>query len=286
MLSEKNYRKKKKYQMLIENRDELRESFIYRLGIMKKFIQNQLYLDDKYVKEKNYIMHVVAMFAAGAAALVAYSVEFYRQVINPTVSLNAGIFLIISSIVYMLKDRIKDILKVILSKKIINRYDLEREIQMPGSRNILARSQEIITLLKDRLDDDIVQIRENTSSDGVVVPKQEDVIHYSKKFNVDWGQFVKFSSPLASDIKEIYRFDFSDFMLSMDDTKQKFLCFSEKCDSIEEIKLDKTYHINIILRFASNADNRNKQSLEKSYYRLRVIADKKGIRRIENVSIL
>ena len=55
------------------------ELFSYRLGILKKFIHEQLYLRVKYKNNNSYAIQSAAMIAAGFAGAFAYSVELLNR---------------------------------------------------------------------------------------------------------------------------------------------------------------------------------------------------------------
>ncbi len=281
---ELDYRRQRNYTIPAQDSGAIKESFVYRLSLLKKFVQSQLYLDEKYVKVKNYLIQFIAMFAAGLAAMTAYSLELFRNQINPVLGLTPGILIIISSLIYILKDRIKDFIKLVVGKKVIRKFDTARKLLLPTDPSkSFAEFRELVYITgKSHVDREILDIREYPLSQRLDKTKVEDVIHYSKKMEIDWKRLKEQGPTILHEVKEIFRFNLKDFLQGMDDPKQTFVAYDREKKTPEQLEMDKLYHINVVLHIHNRT---GKQEEDNAFYRIRLIVDRKGIRNIQNIPV-
>ncbi len=277
------YRKIKNNPVPGEDHKSMQKSFVYRLSLLKKFLQSQLYLDDKYVKVKNYLVQFIAMFAAGLAAMVAYSLELFRNQLNPVLGLTPGILIIISSLIYILKDRIKDLIKLIMGKTIVQKYDTARKLMLPSNpRKSFADFHEAVTIVpKPQIDERVLKIREFSLSQRLDRTKVEDVIHYSKSMDIDWKRLKQSGPNILHEIKEIFRFNLRDFLYGLDDPTQNFIAYDISRREPVTLELDKLYHVNVILHIKNTTGIED----DDAFFRIRLIVDRKGIRGIQNIAV-
>ncbi|MFP4459043.1 MAG: hypothetical protein ACLFSQ_05595 [Candidatus Zixiibacteriota bacterium] len=283
--AEIEYRQNTNYRIPSQERGDIKEYFVYRLGVLKKYIQKQLYLNEKYVKSKNYLMQIIAMSAAGLAAFVALMLESMKNIISPVIGIPAGALVLASVLIYILKDRIKDLIKAIIGKKALQKYDRERVVIIPSKhREVFAKTKESITISKkDKINPNIRQMRNADLTFDIDRTKLEDVVYYSKLISIDWKKLEKNIPSIISGLKEIYRFNLSDFMTTMDDPKHVYPAWNPNKRKPEIVEFNKVYHVNILLKLTSFV--KKEDYTDENYYRVRLILDRHGVRRIEQIPI-
>ena len=265
-----------------------KESVIYRLGTLKKFIQEQLYLNVKYKAMNQYMIHSVAMFAALLAAFFAYGMELcQRNIWGFDWSYNAGFIIAISSFSYVIKDRIKDLFKVLLIGKIGNNYDIKHDISLPGKHDLVFATTREKVKLTDKSRKNLPESVYNLRDDGHIFThekiKRETVIHYSKEIIIDWDLLESNLTPMLNEIKEIYRFNFKDFLVYMDDPNRKIRIFNTEKNQIQKLILPKVYHINVVFQITPWLSQKEIDRENIETFRVRLVVDKNGIKRVENV---
>ncbi|OFZ51738.1 MAG: hypothetical protein A2381_18590 [Bdellovibrionales bacterium RIFOXYB1_FULL_37_110] len=265
-----------------------KESFIYRLGILKKFIQEQLYLNVKYKAMNQYMIHSVAMFAALLAAFFAYGMELcQRNIWGFDWSYNAGFIIAISSFSYVIKDRIKDLFKVLLLGRIGNNYDIKHDISLPGKHKLVFATTREKVRLTDKSRKNLPAGIFNLRDDGHIFTheriKRETVIHYSKEIVIDWSLLESNLAPMLNEIKEIYRFNFKDFLVYMDDPNRKIRIYNPEKKQIQKLILPKVYHINVVFQISPWLSKKVIDHENVETFRVRLVVDKNGIKRVENV---
>ncbi|MEZ4753997.1 MAG: hypothetical protein R3A13_06745 [Bdellovibrionota bacterium] len=283
------YKHRKHFQFLLEadpellKEDQAGETFSYRLGVLKKFIQEQLYLRVIYKNNNSYAIQSAAMLAAGFAGVFAYSIELLnRGYLGYSWEYNAGFLLTVSSFAYVLKDRIKDVTKSLFQNK-WRRYDLRRDLLVTGINKRLAQTIEKVEMINpDSAPKQVVKLRNNTEFRELKEHRSEKVIHYSKKVRINWKHLRKYESESAESLKEIYRFDLSTFLRLMDDAYRDIRLFNPRTGAGIDIDLPRVYHINCVLSLKPITKDKNQNPKEASLYKVRVVLDKSGIKRIEH----
>ena len=108
------YRQKNHYPS-IPHAHSTNEEFIFRTGVLKKYMGNVLFLNTRIKQEGELLEQVVFALAAGVAMIFAASAVFFAQSAYASVSLPLFIVLVVS---YMFKDRIKDLTRGYLGSKL------------------------------------------------------------------------------------------------------------------------------------------------------------------------
>ena len=174
-------------------------------------------------------------------------------------------FLTVSSLAYILKDRIKEFTRALFQTK-WKRFDLRRDLLFSDRNKKLAKTVEKIELIEtEGAPEAVLELRNNTAYSSIKEHRSERIIHYSKKVSINWKQLQKYESESANSLKEIYRFDFSSFLRLMDDASREMTLFNPKTAKPADISLPRVYHINCILslRPISKSRSKEKSSLTK-----------------------
>ncbi len=135
---ELEYRKRNAYPS-IPAADSTNEEFIFRAGMLKKYIGNILFLNTRLRREGGILEQLVFAFAAGVAMIFAVATTFWAQSMYASVSLPVFAILVVS---YMFKDRLKEFIRGYLGNKL--RYWL-----FDHKMNIYASPQEKLGWCKE-----------------------------------------------------------------------------------------------------------------------------------------
>ena len=267
------------------------ETFRHRLSILKRFVQNQLYLNVKYVNTNSYIAQTVAGIAAGIAAAFAYTADSmsrgqlggtnWQQLWGP------GVFIVVFTCIYIIKDRIKEILRKIIQSK-IDVYDLRRKICLPGDKStFFAETREQVHIIpaervRKRIPEWAITLRRKKSTGDIGPHRKEKVVIYTKDISIDWEALNKKQRECHQELKEIYRFNLHDFLERMDNPVDVEQFFDPSTQEVIEIDIPRVYHVNIILSICP-VKKLKKQVVEESRFstKVRVVINKTGIQRVD-----
>ncbi|HAH32613.1 MAG TPA: hypothetical protein DCL44_09910 [Elusimicrobia bacterium] len=254
------------------------EVIIYRRGVLKKFISSVLYLKTA-ISEWQALTQVLFSMAAGVAMLFAVLVTFYVQ---NRYTINSLPFLLAVVISYMFKDRIKDWLKVLFSKN-LTRWISDRKISIldPSTGERIGILKEAFTFMPERsVPADISRLRrlDNITSideDG----KPERVFKYKKEIRL-YPERIRRHHNRLKDLNDIMRFSIENFIKQADDPFVDYPVVDPVSGEVSIVPCPRVYHVNLVLKYVYASKN-GRESMH--YDRIRIVLNKDGIRRIEEV---
>lgn len=250
------------------------ENFVYRSGLLKKYVSSVLFLEISKEAEGRSVREAGAAIAAGTAMLFAATVGI---AIQARWGLNSIPFLIALVASYILKDRIKEWMRQYFTRKmtrVLADYDVR--IRDPETDVVLGRCREAFSFLKQKRVPREVLERRHVDAVSLIEAdsKPEVVMKYEKDIHLD-GKVIGRAYGRMTDINDIIRFNVAHFLMRTDDPTRVVRYYDADHDAVETVRCPKVYHINVV--FVLRA--RDKAQME----RVRVVFDKRGIRRIESV---
>ncbi|BBM83237.1 hypothetical protein [Candidatus Uabimicrobium amorphum] len=286
-----NYRSKVNITNIDEGDDAVREYYHYRMGLLKKYVSSALYLQVTNIKNDKKYRNIVAGIGAALAALWASLANVhYWQVaqVGQTANLQLMTIIIIGVVAYVFKDRIKDWSKSYFNEQLkhrlpdfdrhmyYTRYDANGEKQ----QYFLGKSTEYMRYLqKKAVSPDVLYVREMGHDSEIEPQRHEMIIHYSKTLKLQRGNLEGVPS-----IKDVVRFNFAKFLSKLDNPS-KSLSYFDRNKGIISIEAPKVYHINVVFRYVvcekKNKEIKYTRNIELE--RIRIILNKKGILRVEEV---
>jgi len=268
-----DYRLKQGYQSIVnENSDN--EEFLYRFSAYKKYFGSILYLDSESSEEGVWLEQILFGVAAGFAMLFATSVAFYYQSVYGSLTSQLFAVLVIS---YIFKDRIKEIMRLIFSKKVLKGlYDFKIKVFFNEKFRIGTFKNRFDFIRWSEIPEDIITLRnKNRSKEFINKFAKEKVILFRQKIELNPNAHKKFLSEIESQgITDILRFNVSRLLTKMDDPQKPVYVLTE--DGYKKVKSKRVYHVSLLIKFTGM----NKTVIN----RYRLILNKRGILRVEKVA--
>lgn len=274
--SERLHRERAGYPSII-SRDGTNEEYIYRRGVLKKFVTGVLFLNVRVEQEGQRIAQFIAAVAAGFAMLVAVVATILTQ---RHYAIDSVAFVTLAVLTYMVKDRLKDGLRLYFFDKLGGSLaDHRVRIFDPGTRRQIGDCRESMTFVRgESMPSDVVRARNRTSLSVVESEgKPENVIRYRKDVAIFTDRVIG-EKRRVSDINDIIRFNVSQFLVHMDDHVVPLHYYDTDADEIVELEGNKVYHLNVVYGF-STEPRKPPETLQ----RLRVVMDKRGIRTLHAI---
>ncbi len=275
--NELEYQKKKGISTLKTNNNKTNEDVVYRRGILRKFAEDRLFLNTRTEKEGVMVEQIIFSLAAGLAMILATSVAFFSQQYYGNFTLSFFTALVIS---YMAKDRIKELVRSKINNKIQAKYFFDNKTKIiSGDQGIGICRESFSFVADDNIPSEVKKTRKREHLTDIENDwRGENVMRYQKRVTVYNKRFKKvFKEYDISGIKDIVRINTSRFTEKMSTPYLPFYAWDEKKKEVVKIKGEKVYHFNIILVF--------KYKKERHIKRYRIFLNKKGIKRIEKVTI-
>jgi hypothetical protein len=261
------------------------EYFYYRFGLLKKFVSDPLYIEKKRKRQDRVYRNWVAGCGAALAGVWAQVADLQAKKIVHAKDIGFNFFAValMAILIYVFKDRIKDISKEYFSDK-LRAYlpDFKSRLEYPvitsdlKNRTLqLGRYEEFVTYLKTTQTPAEVQfIRKLHGRRDLGEEATETVLHYHKSIELARDGELAGSLPGVRAVKDVLRLNFSTFLSHLDDPLKSLAIFDEDEGPVR-VETPKVYHVNLVVKVGA-------EETSLSHYRL--ILDKKGIARLETVT--
>ncbi|NCC50631.1 MAG: hypothetical protein EOM20_05380 [Spartobacteria bacterium] len=266
------YRRKRGYPSIPEKQND-NETLVFRRSILKKYVASILFLDTEVRKEGVLLEQTLFSLAAAVAMVFATAVAFISQSIYGALTLPVFVALVVS---YIFKDRIKDLIRYYLSRK-MSRFLFDHKTRIhDASRNVVGTCKESFEFIREcKLSTPVRQLRDR---DHITEIENgwlgEQTLLYRKRIRL-YPQKVKsiFPDHEIEGVNDIIRLSIQAFLRKMDDPKKELFVMDD--DGFLPVKGTRVYHLNLIIRLAKN----DTETLK----RYRLVLTRKGIKRIEQV---
>lgn len=255
------------------------ESSLFRANLLDKFVLDALLLETNRSSINQRYYHIIAAISAGIAMMLYFILFTW---LGTVFLINSQPFIILAVLFYVLKDRIKEILRAISYQQMSRWFpDYKTVIYSPDKKQKLGEMHESFSFIEHpQLSEELTSIR-NVKHHGVLdtFERPEDVMYYKRV--VEINQLPKSTDTRHSGLNIIYRFNIHRFLQQASDPVETHLALDSVTKKLISVRLPKVYHLNLILRSSFLApDLTTKVELKK----LRIIFDKNGIKRIEQVA--
>lgn len=256
------------------------EYFVHRVSMLKKAVQQALYLDARKAQADTFVRNGVGAVGAALAAIWALAMQVPATVAQMSSSTQATFFAI-AVLAYVAKDRIKAATNEYLVPK-LRRFDYVTRIQTSALRAIGL----------GMLDAKVLEAMRFVPADAVpprvravrgerrrhqALDFQEEVIHYRKKLEIDEGDQPE-PLPTGYGVRDIVRFNVRHLLVRLDDPSDRVRYFDPERDAFAEAKVPRVYHLNLVLRVRLSMPD---DKVEEQLMHARIVLNKQGIVRVE-----
>lgn len=256
------------------------EEYTYRLSVLKKYASSTLYLSTAVHREGANLEHVVYALAAGLAMVFATVVAFYFQQRYGNFTFPFFMALVVG---YMFKDRIKETTKSLFAKYLQNvLYDRQTTIRTLDGQHKLGVLREKVSFIREKdVPPRIVAARNKDAFSELDNSGQgETVIRYTKNITLFTDIFKqKFvDMPEITGLNDIMRYNIRTYLRKMDEPVEER--YYPEDGRLKTIITHRVYHINLVFKYTSKH-----LQTEKMYRRIRLILNRAGIKRLEQVEL-
>ncbi len=256
------------------------ETIVYRRSLLKKFISSVLHLHIQVSEWEGFLQFLFGL-AAGIAMLFATSAAIFAQ---SRYAVNSLPFVAIVVTSYIFKDRIKDWLKMLFSRG-ITRWLADRKVDIldPAHSARIGSFKEGFSFLSDRAVPPDVSHRRNIDNITSVDEegKPEWVFKYEKEVVLFADRIARHHTRLH-DLNDIMRFSIREFVAYADDPETERLHLNPETRELLAQHCVRVYHVNMVVKYVTHDAGGREMA---AYERVRIVLDKNGIVRLEEVSI-
>lgn len=282
LTTEKKHREEHHQEPQKIDEGSLQNEFIfYRNSLLNKYVIDALLLNTNRSSLTKRFRNLIGAFSAGIAMLVFFLLFVWQ---GELFAINSQPFILTTVVLYILKDRIKEGLRAFSYEKASKWFsDFTTDIRSADNKKYLGKIDESFSFVWEKdISKEISNIR-NHAFHAVLekFKRPERVIYYKR--TVEFTQQEKRDGTLRRhDFNIIFRFNIQAFLPKLANPHHIYTTLDPETLDFSRVSLPKVYHLNIILR---NTYLQKDQTQKVELKKFRLILDKNGIKRVEQVSI-
>lgn len=264
------YKREKGFLVVEKNSSDKNRELVFRLSLLKKYAENELFLNTNQRRDGVWIEQVYLSIAAGLSMVFATAVAFSFQQKYGNFTMPFFVALVVS---YMLKDRIKELTRYYFAHKLGRRFFDHRTDITLSDHKIGWSKESMVFVPENKVPVEVLKIRNRSAIlEADNRNNREKIILYRKLVRLNRKSLNECSPYPTSGMNDIVRFNVSNFIQKMDNPVVPLYAPGENGD-FEIVKGEKMYYINLVLQL------KNEEQLEHKRYR--IVLNRKGIREIE-----
>lgn len=255
-----------------QNFSELNKTYLYRFSMLKKYIESDLYLRAPKKRDGILVEQLYLSIAAGIAMLFATVVSYAFQKRFGSLTFPLFIALIIS---YMLKDRIKELMRFYFAHRVGSKY-FDNKAKIIHKDTELGWMKEGVDFIEpDKISQEVLAIRKNSNRTEIEERIAADkVILYRKSVHIDREKLQEKAEYSFSGINDIIRLNVLNFIKKMDNPVIP-INILDKDGIIRSVDCGREYFLNLVLQY--------KYDDIVEYKSFRIALSRDGIHSIEEI---
>lgn len=253
----------------VHNRD-----LVYYRGLLKKYIESDLYIGLSKKRDGVAIEQLYYSIAAGVAMIFATAVGWIFQVKFGNITFPLFIVLVIS---YMLKDRIKDLMRFYFAHRLGNKYFDKKALINIGNNKVGEIKEAVDFISGSKIDSFVSKMREDMSfMDDESKVLEEKVLLYRKLVFIEKNDFTCGNYYPFKGINEIMRLHIDRYMQKIDNP-EVVIDSIDDTGHVSAIAVQRIYYIHIVMQL---------RHLEWNEFRhFRIAFNRNGIVKVEEASV-
>ncbi len=247
-------------------------NMVFRQGVLKKYVESDLFLVSQRKKDGRIAEQLLYSIAAGASMVFATAISFWGQLRFGSVATPFFFALVIS---YMLKDRIKDVLRYYFAHSLSHRY-FDNKTRIGIKDTEIGWIKEAMDFVDEqKVPQHVNELRDRSSLlEAENRTYDEKIILYRKLAHIDREAMEHNNEYRIAGVNDIMRLHFNNIVEKADDPTVAVPLLDEQ-GNVKVVDGEKIYLTNIILQL--RYDDQIK------YKRYRVILTRNGIVDIEEL---
>ena len=271
IMSERRYKVSNDYGIL-HNDPEHDRQLVYHHGMLKKFIESELYIRLDKKKDGVAVQQIYYSIAAGVAMIFATAVGWYSQMKYGNITWPLFVVLVVS---YMLKDRIKDLLRYYFAHRLGNKYYDKKASIVIGKTKVGQMKEGFDFISMSRTPQEVMALRNNASSvEDEPRVFDEKILLYRKHLTIDDVVLKSVDEYPMRGVNEIMRLHLTRFTQKMDNPQVPVDMVDENGD-IRCIDVQKIYYVNIVFQLQHDG------SVE--YHHFRITMTRNGVQDVRRM---
>ena len=245
---------------------------VYHRGMLKKFIESELYIRLDKKKDGVAVEQICYSIAAGLAMIFATAVAWFTQVKYGNITWPLFVVLVVS---YMMKDRIKELLRYFFVHKLGNKYYDKKAVIAIGKKRVGIIKEGFDFISESKTPAQVLRLREKASSvEDESRIFEEKILLYRKHVTIDDVALAENDDYPMRGINEIMRLHLTRFTQKMDNPVIPVDSVDED-GNVECVDVQKIYHVNVVFQLQHDG--------EVEYHHFRITMTRNGVLSIDEI---
>lgn len=257
---------------LLTGEPEHDRQLVFHHGMLKKFIESELYISLDKKKDGVAVEQLYYSIAAGVAMIFATGVAWQTQVKYGNITWPLFVALVIS---YMLKDRIKDLLRYYFAHKLGDKYFDKKATVAIGDKKVGVIKEGFDFISRSKTPDVVLNMREHSSSvEDESRIFEEKILLYRKHVEISDSALAQVDDYPMKGVNEILRLHLNRFTHKMDNPEVPIDSFDAD-GKLFTAPIQKIYYVNIVFQLQHDNDIQ--------YHHFRITMTRTGVQAIDKI---
>ena len=247
---------------------------IYHRGMLKKFVESELFIHLSKKKDGVAIEQMYYSIAAGIAMIFATGVAWIIQLKYGNITWPLFVALVVS---YMMKDRIKELMRYYFAHKLGNKY-YDKKASITIGKTWVGKIKEGFDFISlKNTPEEVLRRREMASfveDESRIF--EEKVMLYRKHLTIDSKALSSVDNYPMSGINDIMRLHLTRFTHKMDNPKIDIDTLDAD-GGLKSMSVRKTYYINVVFQL--------KHDEQTKFQHFRIVMSRDGVIEINEITI-
>ena len=269
---ERQYKTENNFTIVDPESSNQNSDLIFRLGALKKYIESDLFLDAKKKRDGVLVEQIYYSIAAGLSMVFATAIAFTFQFKYGNYTMPLFAALVVS---YMLKDRIKELMRHYLAHKRSSKY-YDNKTNISIKEKEIGYSKESFDFVPEKnVPNSVMKVRNRIpliEADNRYA--NEKIVLFRKIVQIDSEALTQSTSYNIDGVVEIIRMSMLSFMRKTDNPEFP-LYIPEKDNSVKQVTGVRNYYMNIVIQ----AHYETTETIK----RYRIVFNRNGIYEIKEI---
>lgn len=244
------YRDRVNFKMLNGEPKRDRE-LLHHYGMLKKYTESELYIKLDKKKDGVALQQIYYSLAAGVAMVFATAVSWYYQEKYGSVTWPLFVVLVVS---YMLKDRIKDLLRYCFAHKLGNKYYDKKATIAVGKTKVGSIKEGFDFVSDSKIPAEVKALRDKASFiDEESDIFEEKVMLYRQRAVLDDKALALNDKYPRTGLNEIMRLHLYRFVQKMDNPQMAVDTLDDD-GNLSQLVVQKIYYVNVVFQLVHDGD--------------------------------
>lgn len=245
---------------------------VFHHGMLKKYVESELYIRLDKKKDGVAVEQLYYSIAAGVAMIFATGVAWQTQVKYGNITWPLFIALVVS---YMLKDRIKDLLRYYFAHKLGDKYFDKKATIAIGDKKVGVIKEGFDFISRAKTPDVVMKMREKASfveDESHIF--EEKILLYRKHVEISDSALAQIDAYPMKGVNEIIRLHLNRFTHKMDNPEVPIHSFDAEGNMMTS-SVQKIYYVNVVFQLQHEG--------EAEYHHFRLTMTRNGVQAIDEI---